>query len=478
MKHAPWLTAAPAGTISFDGPSPTPTALATPDSSVFYDPQIAQETIIQSTSVSSPDYSLNTNKNSHTGDRDTQAVLDPLLQPSSSTLDYELESRPVYNINEQKITPGGSAVMVDGVQYSLDKPATALWSDGRIVPLDSPTQSFPDLTIDQQTVSADTASMYTNAEQNLQPEGPAITVSGTSATALVVGSSTLVLDAFQPGPPPLSINGRIYSADVRPRLKFKGSEIVAGGPPVTINNVAQSLDPSATALYVGSNTIAVSSLTQQSAGQSNLSDIQDTTPYPLIIIGPSTTTLHPSATNQPLTLTINSTPYTANPQSAFIIGSQTLAPGGPAITINSTRYSLPPLPTSSLFSSTTTSPPQIQAGLTVNSSIYTCIQNTPCTIASQVLSPNATITVGAETLVYGPEGIDVISQTEVVQTPSAGPIITSHISGLTPIGEETAAPAVGDRKIGDVEGGVGGKVRLDMLWVLRIAVSIVVLEMV
>ncbi|KAL8894331.1 MAG: hypothetical protein Q9192_004407 [Flavoplaca navasiana] len=421
-------------------------------------------------SVSSPDHNLNTNTNSHSGDRDTQAVLDPLLQPSSSTLNYELESRPVYNVNEQKMTPGGSA------------PATALWSDGRIVPLGSPTESFPDLTIDQQTVSADTASSYTNAEQNLQPEGPAVSVSGTSyslaksATALVVGSSTLVLEAFQPDSPPLSINGRIYSADVRPRLKFKGSEIEAGSPPVTINNVAHSLDPSATVLYVGSNTVAVSSLTQRSSGPSSSPDIQDTTPYPLIIIGSSTTTLQPSATNLPLTLTINSNPYTANPQSAFIIGSQTLAPGGPAITINSIRYSLPPLPTSSsLFFSSTTSP-KIQAAITVNSSLYTCIQNTPCTIASQVLSPNGTVTVGAETLVYGPEGIDVISQTEVVQTPSAGPIITSHISGLTPIGEETAAPAVGNG--GDVEGSAGGRVGVGMLWVLGIAVGMVVLEMI
>lgn len=353
MKHAPWLTAAPAGTVSFDGPSPTPTALATPDSSVFYDPHIAQETSVQSTSVSSPDHNLDTDTNSHFGDRDTRAEPDPLLQPSSSTLDYKLESRPVYNVNGQKITPGGSAVVVDGVQYSLEKPATALLSGSRIVPLDPPTKSFPGLTIGQQTISTGTASINTITEQTLQPEAPAIPVSGTSyslaksATALVVGSSTLVLDAFQPDSPPLSINGKVYSADVRPRLKFKGSEIVAGGPPVTIKNVAQSLDPSATAVYVGSNTIAVSSLTQPSSGQSNLPDIQHTTLYPFVIIGSSTTTLHPSAANHPLTLTINSDPYTANPQSAFIIDSQTLAPGGPAITINSTRYSLPPLPTSS-----------------------------------------------------------------------------------------------------------------------------------
>ncbi|KAI4273622.1 MAG: hypothetical protein LQ337_004505 [Flavoplaca oasis] len=490
------MTAAPAASISFDGPSPTSTTLTKAESSASYssrndvdpppsrgdDPRIAQETIIQSISVSPPGHTLDTNTNNHSGDRDPQAFPDPLLQPPSSILDYELDSQPRYNVNGQKITPGGSAVMVNGVQYSLDKPATALRSDGRIVPLDSPTISFPNLTIEQQTVSAGTESMYTIAEQTLQPEAPAIMVSGTSyslaksATALVVGSSTLDLDASQPESPPLSINGKVYSADARPRLEFKGSEIVAGGRPVTINNVPHSLDPSATALYAGSNIIAISSLTQPSSGPSNSPDIQDTIAAPLIIIGSITTTLHPSATNRPLTLTINSTPYTADPQSAIIIDSQTLAPGGPAITINSTRYSLLSPATSSSFFSSATTTPQIQAAITVNSLIYTCIQNIPCTIASQVLSPNATITVGPETLVYGPEGIDVISQAEVVQTPSVGPIITSHISGLTPIGEETAAPAVGEGNGGDVEGRAGRRVGVGMLWVLGIAVGMVVSE--
>ncbi|KAL8839167.1 MAG: hypothetical protein Q9176_004670 [Flavoplaca citrina] len=134
--------------------------------------------------------------------------------------------------------------------------------------------------------------------------------------------------------------------------------------------------------------------------------------------------------------------------------------------------------TSSLLFSSSVPTPRIQAAITVNSSLYTCIQNTPCTIASQVLSPNGTITAGAETLVYGPEGIDVISQTEVVQTPSVGPIITSHISGLTPIGEETAAPAVGDGNGGDAEGSAGGRVGVGILWVLGTAVGMVVSVMI
>ena len=83
--------------------------------------------------------------------------------------------------------------------------------------------------------------------------------------------------------------------------------------------------------------------------------------------------------------------------------------------------------------------------LTIASALYTCRQNTPCTIASQILLPNGSITVGADTIVYGPAGIDVVrGTTTVVQgspSVSRGDVITSHIDGLTPIPENTAAAA-------------------------------------
>ncbi|KAI4259963.1 MAG: hypothetical protein L6R42_004283 [Xanthoria sp. 1 TBL-2021] len=476
VKHAPWKTAAPAGSISLGGPSATSTALLSraesgvsstggsdtdPTQSSVDDPRSTQETVIASTEPSST--------NHHSGDRGTQLGPDPLPpqpSPPPPPIDYEFDQRPVYNVKGGKLTPGGPAVTVEGVQYSLDASAPALLSDSQTISLDSPTKMIPSLTIDQQTVSADRATIYSIGEQTLSPDGPAITISE-SATALLVGGSTIPLGAPQSDPPPISINGEIYSADTRPRLKFKGSEIVAGGAPVTINNVPYALDPSATALYMSSSAVAVSSLTQQHSRQSQRPDEGALASAPLIIIDSSTTTLQPSAKDQPQTITINSTPYTANPASAFIIGTQTLAPGSSAITINSTRYSLPPLPTTAPPSSSTPTAPQIQAAITVNSVVYTCRQNTPCTIASQVLSPNGTITVGSETLVYGEGGIDVISQTEIVETPSLRPVITSHISGLTPIGEETATPAAGTGT-GREEGGavvrkVDGVILLGML---------------
>ena len=422
--------------------------------------------MIQSTEPSGP--------NGHPGDRGTQADPDPPSQQSSPPIDYELDYQPVYNVKEEKLTPGGPAVTVDGVKYSLDASATALLSDSQTIPLGSPTKLIPSLIIDQQTLSADSAFVYRIGGQNLNPGGPAIAISGTSyslaasATALLVGSSTVPLGSARPAPPPIPINGEIYTADTRPRLKFKGSEIVAGGAPVTINDVPYALDLSATALYIGSRTIAVSSLMQQQQQASGQSQPADEAGLAPAIIGSSTT---PTAKQKPPTIiNINSTPYTANAASAFIIGTQTLAPGRPAITINSTRYSLPPPLPASSSSSSTPPAPQIQAAITVDATFYTCRQNTPCTIASQVLHPKGTITVGAETLIYRNGGIDVISATAVVEAPSSMPVITSHISGLTPLGPETVMTAAA-RTGKDEESGAAAKdVRGWRLWMLVVVV--------
>ncbi|KAL8774851.1 MAG: hypothetical protein Q9209_000790 [Squamulea sp. 1 TL-2023] len=455
VQHAPWKTAAPAGSVALDGPSPTSTILSTAGSSVIstskgsIDPTQSsnddsgnpqQPSLQESVPLSTPEPTGNpeprstNDRPSHSG---TLAIPDPLSRQSSFSVSYELDERPVYDVGGEKITLGGLAVTVKGVEISLDASATGLLSGSENIFVDSPTKTIPSLTIDHQTISANSASMYIISEQTLSPNGPAITLSGTtyslavSATALLVGSSTISLGAPQSAPPTLHISGTTYTADTQPRLRFQATEVIAGGPSVTISNVPYALDASATMFYIGSSRIAVSSLLQQASSPSLLPDNDGVVAVPLVV-GSSTTTLQVASGDQSPTIIINATPYTANTASAFIIGTQTLAPGSPAITINSTRYSLPSIPTSSSVTAA-----QAQAAISVGSSLYTCRQNAPCTIASQVLRPNGTITVGAETLVYGEGGIDVIKEEKTTLGAERGEVITSHISGLTPIGEET-----------------------------------------
>ncbi|KAL8637907.1 MAG: hypothetical protein Q9226_009062 [Calogaya cf. arnoldii] len=176
VKHAPWKTAAPAGSISLDGPSATSTASARVETNVSYisesdvdptqssadDPRRPKGTLIQSTPVSTILNSEGGSKDSPSQNGGPQADSDPLL--------------------------------------------------------DSSIKMISSVIIDQPIVSAGSALIYSIGEQTLSPGGPAIAISGTSysmadgATALLVGSSTIPLNA-QLDPPALSINGEVYSAD-------------------------------------------------------------------------------------------------------------------------------------------------------------------------------------------------------------------------------------------------------------------------
>jgi hypothetical protein len=85
--------------------------------------------------------------------------------------------------------------------------------------------------------------------------------------------------------------------------------LIPGAPAITVDGTVISLDPAGTAVVVdGTNTIFLSSF--------------DNNGYPTVI-------------------TFGSHLITANQAGQFIIGSQTLAPGGSAATVNETVYTLP-----------------------------------------------------------------------------------------------------------------------------------------
>ncbi|KAL8803921.1 MAG: hypothetical protein Q9182_002888 [Xanthomendoza sp. 2 TL-2023] len=287
------------------------------------------------------------------------------------------------------------------------------------------------------------------------------------SSAALVSTGHITPLAPKPGDwPQLTINGETILPDNQSRVNNDHEELPAAGPTVTIRSTPYALAPSSTALVTGSSTIGIQQqgvIVNEDSTAPNLRGVYKTPQHTglALVIGSATSTLDPSAQDQPPIITVNSIRYTIDLSSVFTIGSQTLAPGSPAITINSTAYSLhqvaplrtlaapPPSPNASL-------PTAGEAVVTVASRVYTCHQNTPCTIASQILKPNGSITVGAEKVVYGEGGIDVVRESKVVVTPSRGEVKTSHISGLTPIGEETGtapAPAPGR---GDAESG-GGK---------------------
>lgn len=401
----------------------------------------------------------------------------PLHQP------LIVDSDPVYHIGEDTLLPGGPTITINNVPYALASSADALLSGSKTLGL---AESPPVLTVPEingQSYTADDTSQYVVGSKTIIPGAPAVVVDDvlyslpSSANVLISNGNTAPLGAKPGNPPALTIAGQIITADARPRVTIDHQELIAGGSTITISNTNYALAPSGTALIAGSSTIAIKGDSVDISGKPSASQTSNASPASedgelTFIIGSSTTILAPSANG--LVVTIDSTPYTANTASAFLIGTQTLAPGSSALTIGSTVYSIPTL-SPSPDSGSSTLPSDSVAGeivLTVASAAYTCRQNSPCTIASQILSPNSTITVGTDTIVYGERGIDVIrATTTVVQVSSTlirGDVITTHIDGLIPIGEETetAAAATG-LGAGDSEGkGRMNRVEVVMFYII------------
>ena len=96
-----------------------------------------------------------------------------------------------------------------------------------------------------------------------------------------------------------------------PAFMIEGQAVVAGGPARTIDGTVYSLAPSGTALVIAGSTMAISQPPAQTNSAARL-------------------------------LSIGSNIFTANSFAEFIVGSQTLVPGGPALTLpGGTVVSLP-----------------------------------------------------------------------------------------------------------------------------------------
>ncbi|KAL8723521.1 MAG: hypothetical protein Q9181_007265 [Wetmoreana brouardii] len=400
------------------------------------------------------------------------------LGPINAVVDTE----PVYHVGGHTLTPGGPAITIDNVPYSLAHSASALVSGTKTLAIARPAAKLPDIKVDGGTFTANEVSQYIVDSQTLRPDGPPITIDNIqysiapSATALISNGYAVTLTPDPRNPPVMTIGGKTFSPDTRPRITVQGQELIAGGPTATINNTPFVLAPSGTALIAGSSTIAIQAhgalrndgpfASPSSKPGSQTVDLGSIVNGPFTIVDPN-----PSQDGNPAVVTVDGTTFTADASSPLIIGTQTLAPGNSAITIGSQIYFLGPLPTLALSDSPSLSSSTSAAGLavlTVASQTYTCHQNADCTIASQILTPNGSITVSGDTVKYGSTGIDII-QAPTTQEPQRGEVITSHIDGLTPLPTVAAATTTTSKsESGD------GKSRLGGGWLIGVWFAVII----
>ena len=214
-------------------------------------------------------------------------------------------------INRQTLLPGGPEITVSGTPISLDRSATHVVVAGDTIMLSkSPSLLF---TLPGSVVTPNSESQYLIGGQTLIP-GSSIYVSGTlislapSASEVVIGSSTLGLLSSSPlSLSLLTIGDQIIAANTASQYNIDGQTLAAGSPAITVSGTPMSLAPSASNLVIDGITIPFA-----------------TAPNPL----------------QPLTF--GGETIFPNSASEYVIGSQKVAPGAPAVTISGTPISLAP----------------------------------------------------------------------------------------------------------------------------------------
>jgi hypothetical protein len=276
--------------------------------------------------------------------------------------------------------PVPSTAMFLTSQQSADPPK----STQALVSSDDPPVPIP-IVIGSQTISADSSGAIVVGSLTLTAGARPITISNIpvslGSAIIVIASSTYAIPAPVPSPSPTPL------ADPPPVLTL-GSDSFTG-------NAASAYIIGTQTLLPGGPAVAVSGITYSLPSSSDY-----------IVIDGTTSTFQapnpqPSA-KDPEVLTLGSDPITANSASAFVIGTQTLLPGGPAITISGNTYFLP-----SLTASATAT--YIVIDGTTSTLLAPTPVFTPTLDASSnalVLDPSQTLSVG-EVLTYGSEVISL-----------------------------------------------------------------------
>lgn len=254
-----------------------------------------------------------------------------------------------YVVASQTLKPGGQ-ITVSGTHICLVPSATTLVVTGNTEPNQPlPKSTLAVITINGTPIAPNAASEYIVGSQTLTPGGQ-ITVLGTpislvpSVTATVVAGITKpVQPASQPTLATIKINGTPITPNAASQY-LVGSQTLTLGGQITVSGTAVSLDPSAA----------------------------------VPVVAGITTPVQPAVQPTLAAITINDTPIMANSASQYIVGSQTLIPGAPAITVSGTRYSIAPLASYTVVGGTTYQVSPYRATLT---------------ICGVVVTPNAVATI-------------------------------------------------------------------------------------
>ncbi|KAL8830304.1 MAG: hypothetical protein Q9191_001513, partial [Dirinaria sp. TL-2023a] len=321
----------------------------------------------------------------------------PIITIGSSTLTADSSSHFV--VGSQTLAPGSSAITDSGTVYSIPSSGSAIVigpSTQSIAP--AAPASAPVIILGSSTLTANSVSQFQIGSQTLAP-GSVITANGqtislaSSASAVVINSNTQsITPQIIPPSPVIAVAGSVFTGNSASEFQIGSETLKAGGPAIT-NSAGQvySLAPSASAIVINGQT------SQVTPGYA--------TPAPVITLGASK--------------------ITANAQSQYVIGSQTLSPGA-SITVSNRVLSLASGGSALVFGASTQALATPSKFTLTQPPILTLPGNGPVTANS-----NSAYVVDHQTLKPGQE-ITLHGSTISLAPSASALVINGHTTALTP----------------------------------------------
>lgn len=334
-----------------------------------------------------------------------------------------ISSTPAYVFGSgETLLPGGAAVSVGGTQFSLAPSATALVVDGSVTSdLSPPETNAPlALTIGSDTLTANAATQFLLAPDNILTPGGLVTISGTTiglqtggSVAVINGvTQTLSHPTITPAPQ-LTVGGTVFEPNLGSTFEISGQELTPGGD-ITVSGTTISLAADASLVAINGVTETLSAPTHRSS-----------TPHPTPAVD----------------LTLGNEVFTAESNSTFVVFGSTLTPGG-VITLGSGSLA------------TTVSLGSSGAGYAVVNGVTSTVARVPTitaealTIAGQIYSADASgeYVISGKTLLLGGSSITVTAggsvETIALAQDGSAILVNGVPSTIAPAPTITAAPQI------------------------------------
>jgi hypothetical protein len=295
-------------------------------------------------------------------------------------------SSEAYIVADQTLSRGGSAIEISGTTYSLAQSGESVVVNGEARPVSAVQKTLvqPATVVVGEVTAAPVSSgaYYLVAGQTLSPEASAIEVSGLtyslpkSGANIVINGATSYANAASA--PASAVLGSLTAAS------FMGGGFIVGSQVLSSGGAAVEVSGTTYSLATSGNTVLVNGVT--------------TAVQPVAFTGPTSVADAASTPSPVIFGSVTTTPFIAG---GYILATQILSPGGTAVEVSGTTYSLAKSGNTVFVNG---QPTEYQGGtaapLTVGSQTFNAVAAsvTPLVVASQTIVPGGSaVTISGTT---------------------------------------------------------------------------------